>query len=604
MSLFKKHLLLDPVAVIEDGIINVVRTVEDVRQVGRAVVGDVLQTAASVVGLSAVSQASDVPHVKPGFTVSGTSNASMADIMKLSYKEVYAFYKYVAHDEGVSPWRQYASTDQLLTGLNARTFVNDTTREIDIAFEGSHGFTKLLGENVLDAQLFKDLSAASSGFSKFISEEDYDHLYAKWHLVLGKDGVSDLQMMANKIPDQYYAAYSWFNQVMNTIQGDSSLNGYNIVVSGHSLAGAMAQLVSAKYYLDTGLQVPTVAVDGPGMMTQLEQLTGKKLDAKEFSFIVNFCTEGDPVGAFSGENHVGVTVEMPYNLARGDQPGALPNYRVAMELYQAAMGIKDMRLDRHEVGQQISIFDGTDFSYPEKRVILSAGQKSYTSTSQQQELIAANDLGNEIHAGSNNTYLVGGKGNDVLIGGAGNDFISGGAGDDFLYGGGGSNILYGGDGNDYLIAANNNDELYGGKGNDTLVWAGGNNLLYGQSGNDKYVIGMMHDGALASGRVELKFDKENIENSHVSFNLAEMSAKDSKVVFMMSDLILPTDISIKQQADNSLYIQYADHSSITIDNWSAVNAAMGSNLTFAFGDKAVATVECGVANSAHLSLKS
>ena len=114
----------------------------------------------------------------------------------------------------------------------------------------------------------------------------------------------------------------------------------------------------------------------------------------------------------------------------------------------------------------------------------------------------------------------------------------------------------------------------------------------------------MHDGALASGRVELKFDKENIENSHVSFNFAEMSAKDSKVVFMMSDLILPTDISIKQQADNSLYIQYADHSSITIDNWSAVNAAMGSNLTFAFGDKALATVECGVANSAHLSVKS
>ena len=511
-----------------------------------------------------------------------SSSSSLSDLMKMTYKEVYAFYKAVGKGESsLSDWRVERRIDELKTGLNARMFVNDQTHEINISFEGSHGFTKLLAENVVDARLAKDLYNYTDGFTRFITPNDYDTLYKKWHLVLGNDGLADLQMMANKIPDQFYTAYKWFNDTMNTIKKSADLSSYHIVITGHSLGGAMAQLVSAKYYLDTNKAIPTMAIDGPGVLTLLEQLQGYSLDAKDFSHIVNFCTEGDPVGDFAGEYHVGLTVPMLYDLARGDDPGELPNYRIFMEAFQKATGIENIRLDRHEIGQQIDLFDGTSFSYPENQVIMDENQTIFRSTSDKKEIIIGNNLGNELHGNNQSSYIVGGSGDDLIIGGAADDFIAGGAGNDRIFGGTGNNILYGGDGDDYLEGGQGNDELYGGKGNDTLVWTGGNDSLYGQSGNNQYILGKSQNNQLSSGQVTLKFDRENVENANVFINVAQMDTKNSEIVFLMSDQILPSHTLVSQK-DNSLCIQYDQYSSITIDNWSDVRSSMGSNISFQF----------------------
>jgi hypothetical protein len=67
------------------------------------------------------------------------------------------------------------------------------------------------------------------------------------------------------------------------------------------------------------------------------------------------------------------------------------------------------------------------------------------------DVIAGNDLNNDIYASD---------GNDVLYGFGGDDTLDGGAGDDTLYGGIGTDTLKGGP---------NNDALFGGPGSDTLL---------------------------------------------------------------------------------------------------------------------------------------
>ncbi|GEM_PF-2119540 len=561
---------------------------EDIISDATGLVEDTVETIGSFLHPASVKEV-DISSAVP--------QATLSDLTKMTYKEVYAFYKLAGTgDSSLSNWQVVRRIDEIHTGLDARAFVNSVSHEINICFEGSHGFTKLLGENVMDGAFAKDLYKVSDGFSRFLTDAEYNTIYDKWHGILGKDGLADLQMMSNKIPDQFYTAYQWFQDTMQAIKQNSELAGYKLVITGHSLGGSMAQMVSAKYYLDTKEAIPTMAIDGTGVLTLVEQMqgAGTKLDSKDFAHIVNFCTDGDPVGDFATQYHLGFTVPIPYDLSRGDRPDALPNYRVFMEAFQKATGIADIRLDRHEIGQQIDLFNNTSFSYPENGVFVEDGVKEYHSASGKKEIIMANAAGDTIYGGNESSYLVGAQGNDLLYGGQKDDFIAGGAGNDKIYGGAGRNILFGGAGNDYIEGGRDSDELYGGAGDDTLVWTGGSDSLYGQGGNDTYFLGKKQDGELASGTVTLKFDRENVENAHITIDTTAIDTENSQIVFLMSDDLLPLNTSIAQK-DNSLYIQYDAHSSMTIDNWSAVQESMGSQISFNYlGDK----LQYGIQNNA------
>ena len=148
--------------------------------------------------------------------------------------------------------------------------------------------------------------------------------------------------------------------------------------------------------------------------------------------------------------------------------------------------------------------------------------------------LMANAAGDTIYGGNESSYLVGAQGNDLLYGGQKDDFIAGGAGNDKIYGGAGRNILFGGAGNDYIEGGRDSDELYGGAGDDTLVWTGGSDSLYGQGGNDTYFLGKKQDGELASGTVTLKFDRENVENAHITIDTTAIDTENSQIVFLMA----------------------------------------------------------------------
>lgn len=520
------------------------------------------------------------PQVDPSQPIvvqHATSSASIADLAKSNYKELYAVYQLGTSE--LHDWRELLFVDDIKSGLNARVFVNEKSREVNISFEGSHGFTKLLAENVLIPSLLKDIQEASDNFSHPVTDAQYDILYNKWKSVLGADGLSDLQMLAGKVPDQFYSAYTWLEKVMEQLSG-SQYFSYNKVISGHSLGGAMAQMVSAQYYLDYKQAIPTIALQGPGVLSQINQLNHQNYKPEDFSHIINFVTEADLVGEFQMDQHIGITVPMPYTMARNDEFWNI-KYRWGLNIFQNITDMADIRIDRHDIGQQIDLFNGTNFSYPENKVILSSDNNSYTSTSNKQEIIVANRNGCDIYGGNMGTYLVGGAGNDHLYGGAGNDFIVGGEGDDYLVGGAGDNLLYGGVGNDYLIGGVGNDELFGGSGNDTLVWTGGNDLLYGQGGDDTYILGNL-DGKQASGKVTLKFDQEAPGNDHVLFNINAMDIANTHISLFMSDNILPSSLSLKS-VGKDLYIQYGNNSSITLDNWSDISKTVGDHLTICFG---------------------
>lgn len=514
-------------------------------------------------------------NTTPVYSENIGSESTLADITKLSYKEIYAVYK-ISDSHIRNDWQEIRFVDDLKSGLDARAFVNNKTHEINFSFEGSHGFTKLLAENIADGELFKDLKKCSDNFTRHATAEEYDMLFAKWHNVIGQDGLSDLQIFANKIPDQFYTGYAWFKKMEDQL-ATGKYSNYKQVITGHSLAGGLAQLISAQYQLDTGNAIATIAFQAPGMLTQMEQLAGRNLKPQEFSQIVNFVTEGDPVGEFFNNRHVGLTVAMPYTLSRNDEYWAL-KYRFGIDLFQKVSGIEDIRVDRHEIGQQIDIFDGTDFSYPENKVILTDKEDVYTGVSGKQELIMGYGGNDTIFGGSANDYICGGLGDDILHGGSGNDFIIGEEGNDKLFGDAGNDLLYGGLGDDYLDGGAGDERLFGGKGDDTLVWSGGNDLLYGQQGNDTYLLG----AGKTSGNVTLKFDREESGHDIVKFNLAAIDSSQSHVTFLMSDHILPSDFTVTQ-SDKNLLIHYDKDSTILVENWTDVNKTLGNHITFKFG---------------------
>jgi Ca2+-binding RTX toxin-like protein len=90
----------------------------------------------------------------------------------------------------------------------------------------------------------------------------------------------------------------------------------------------------------------------------------------------------------------------------------------------------------------------------------------------------------EIVTGSGSDFLFGGSGADRLIAGAGRDILAGGEGSDRLGGGTGNDKLYGDGGRDWLWGGFGDDGINGGSDHDILVGGAGKDRLFGDAGND------------------------------------------------------------------------------------------------------------------------
>lgn len=105
------------------------------------------------------------------------------------------------------------------------------------------------------------------------------------------DLLADLQMVLRQVPDQYHDAQNFLQQVMD------ANNGANISITGHSLGGALSQLLGA----NTGLETVTF---NPYGAKQLAEQLGIDPSAS-YQNIHNNQTQFDPVSRVPGSGQLG-----------------------------------------------------------------------------------------------------------------------------------------------------------------------------------------------------------------------------------------------------------------------------------------------------------
>ena len=351
--------------------------------------------------------------------------------------------------------------------------------------------------------------------------------------------IDDLQIAVGSIPSQTAGAINYYDTIVKNLSENGSIS-----VTGHSLGGALAQLVAAI----TGDDAYTF--NAPGMKYLLSQLG---LDEQEeYTNIENYIVMNDYVGNF--REHIGQEYyyePLPIeNVPLQDTHSGIFDERNDIEDYftlPASFGTSEglslwyydtrnnLKLDsnvisyvtgyvsidslenaieiiRSEIGETKKFLS---YTTDDGMYILDSKNDSHSIiTESGNDIIFANSGSDLVNSGSGNDIVVGGSGADTIHGGDGNDVLIAGSVDNisikaikrlleykqqiiqvkqyetgdksrnYLYGGSGDDLLIGDKGNDYLSGGEGNDIIYGGDGTDILVAGSGNDTLNGGLGAD------------------------------------------------------------------------------------------------------------------------
>ena len=195
----------------------------------------------------------------------GLKNYRLKEIEYLDSK-IKKIYDTLLAQQGNTDFFSYKNED---SGFTAVVFEHIQTGKIVIGFRGTE--RPGLGENISD----------------FAS--------------LGRDMQTDMSLIMSEFDEQYSDAYKFYLSVKS--QNPKS----KIVIIGHSLGGALAQLTGAKVYTQTGEKPEIYTYNAPGCKHLLE-VFGCNLNEKYF-FIKNYAVMNDWCGMF-GEN-IGETYLIP-----------------------------------------------------------------------------------------------------------------------------------------------------------------------------------------------------------------------------------------------------------------------------------------------------
>ena len=348
--------------------------------------------------------------------------------------------------------------------------------------------------------------------------------------------------------DGLYLHYEAFRPLIDTVY-DYAANSANsiqhVVVSGHSLGGAMADLfaiVDGKRFADlSGSDLAIVSLASPGIDAhvitepailfgyqdkydhELVRVNYTRLDSIELQnpewfskYYFGFSHDRDRVYyAEEGETYLQETVHrdsefivnetIKYNENFTATTLNLPNITNGQVAYQDDYGQDSWLLPYYERGfgadhngliywRNMQELTGSplyaEYSADgaiERKIAFGVG--TYASDQRWFKGGPIDDLGLDgLRGTQTGDFLLGLEGNDVLDAYAGDDLLDGGAGNDQLMGGSDDDSLFGGAGNDMLSGGYDVDYLMGGAGDDVLDGGTGVNTFVGGLGNDTYII--------------------------------------------------------------------------------------------------------------------
>jgi Ca2+-binding RTX toxin-like protein len=296
--------------------------------------------------------------------------------------------------------------------------------------------------------------------------------------------------------------------------------GGKVVLTGHSMGGAMDQIFMAEHPNDDNYRAVTFG--SPGALPE-QGVFSIESDAR----ITNYAVSDDPF-VFLGEHRAEVASYAVKNLAAGvglatelasvthlTAATLLPTIRDlgadyvnnGSTLTLAGAGspltldsLAHANLSEHEPSTYVAL-TGAD-ALPEPSLWTTGASKSggagddnlIASAGGGNATLSGGDGDDTLTAGLGDSSLSGGMGNDLIRGGPGFDNVNGNQGDDTISGGsGGGDWLLGGQGNDLISSQHGADFLNGNLGNDTLNGGDGNDIIRGGQGDDVVTGGAGND---------------------------------------------------------------------------------------------------------------
>ncbi len=454
-------------------------------------------------------------NARPGETITSAtlSGASLGDLSWLIYTANKA-----TNETIDKKWQRYDFTETV-SGYDSSTYVDAANKQVAITFEGTSP----------------------------------NSLLSTW--VLSKDGVTDLEIGLGVIPNQVVEGYGRFKELMTRVQKDFGDKGYGISLAGHSLGGGLAEMMAGMYFLDTGVALPTLAEEAPGMLRQLKMYAEERLLAghtiylpsggsvrveggtllqranqakaiansfvgQDFSNIVNLLTEQDPVGQVrcssdpAKDGHVGIDVIVPALLTAReclqdiDYAALYPINALqivtpqmpqdALNLFPGVSGLDISRIDRHLPAQSEGLWSGSSLGLYDPNGAIGLGAQIERTNGAPVEQWSGSQLNIP------EVKIFGRATGQVIcvaehVSGKQNALVVSSSGHDVIYGSDNGDMLLGGSGNDVIYGGSGDNYISGGSGNAQLYGGRGNDIIYAGSGT-AYLTGGGGNNLLFGGR--------------------------------------------------------------------------------------------------------